>query len=100
MQEVEDLLVGGEFHRARLRCRLLKILRHKQHLAPAAVRVEHGDADHLGGEGPEIELAQDFLVALLARLRVGQIQGVAKKILLLGGVKLRQRQRRGFDVKH
>ena len=31
---------------------------------------------------------------------LGQVQRLAKKIFLLGRVKLRQRQRRGFDVKH
>ena len=99
-QQLALVRAGREFHRARLRSRLLKILRHKQHLAPAAVRVEHGDADHLGRQWPQIELAHYFVLALLARLRLGQIQRVAEKILLLGGVKLRQRQRGGFDVKH
>ena len=72
----------------------------EQHLAALRLGVEHGDADDLGGERPEIELPEDFLALGGADGFVGDLFRFAQEILLLHFVEAVQRERGGFDVEN
>ena len=79
---------------------LLVVRRREEHLAARGVGIEHGDADDLGGQGPEVELLLDFGMAGGARRLVGNLLALAEQVFLLRLVELLQRQRGGFDVEY
>lgn len=72
----------------------------EQHLATAAVGVDHGDTEDLGGKGVETELPGEFGLSGVAFRALGQARGVAQEVLALGFVEGLERETVGFDVEH
>ena len=99
-EQFNFIRAGHELDRPGLGAGLLKILGEKQHLAALRVGVEHGDADDLGGERPEIELLPDFGALGFAGGFVGDLFGLAEQVFLLRLVKMFERQRGSLDVKN
>lgn len=91
---------GHELDRAALGGVLLEILGGEQHLAALGIGVEHGDADDLRGERPEVELAENLLAPEVARRLVLDFLEFAQEIFLLRLVEVFQRERGGFDVEN
>ena len=79
---------------------IFKIVGQKLHLAALRVGIEHGDADDLGGERPEIELLPDFGAFGFAGRLVGDLFGLAEQVFLLRLVKIFRRQRGSLDVEN
>src|ERR1017187_7434695 len=99
-QQLDLIHARHELHWAGVvRC-LFVVRRREEHLTARGVRIEHGNAHDLGGEGPEIELPLDFGMANVARRRIGYLFALAKQVFLLRLVELLQRQRRGLDVEY
>ena len=87
-EQFKFIRAGHELDRPGLVAGLLKILGEKQHLPALRVGIEHGDADDLGGERPEIELLPDFGALGFARRFIGDFFGLAEQVFLLRLVKL------------
>src|ERR1035437_1824024 len=99
-QQLALIHARHELYRASLVRSLLVVRRREKHLAARGVRIEHGNANHLRRQGPQIELPLDFGMADVARPRICHLFALAKQVFLLRFVELLERQRRGLDVEY
>ena len=79
---------------------LLEILGQKQRLSAERLGIEHGNADDLGRERPEIELPLDFGPLGVAFRSFRQLFRLTEQVFLLRLVKKVDRQRGSIDVKN
>jgi hypothetical protein len=99
-EQFKFIRAGHEFDRPGLGAGLFKIFGEKQHLPVLRVRIQHGDADDLRGEWPEIELLPDFGAFGFTGRLVGDLFGLAEKVFLLRLVKSIGRQRGSLNVEN
>lgn len=79
---------------------IFEIIGREEDLASGGIGIEHGEADHLGGERPETELAMDLLAFKLALGFVGEFAGLAEEVFLLDIIECLEGKCRGFYIEH
>jgi hypothetical protein len=99
-EEFGFIHAGDEFDRAGFAGIFREFGRCEKDLAARSLGIEHGDADDLGGEGPEAELLADFGAAGGTGGFIGDAFAFAEEIFLLGFVEAIERESGGFDVEN
>jgi hypothetical protein len=99
-QQFDLVHAGHKFDRTRFTWIILVIFRREEDLATGGFRIEHRDADHLSGEGPQVELLLDLAPPGVPGCALGELFQFTEKILLLGVIETVQRKGRSLDVKH
>ena len=96
-----DLIgAGNEFHGAAFAGVILIIFGHKEGLAAQGFGIQHGNAHHLGGEGPQAHELGKLLALGLAGDGILKFVGVAEKVLLLGLVEEIDGESGRFNIKY
>src|SRR5207245_2350609 len=97
-QQFDLVRAGDQFHRRCFAGVRLEIVGQEQRLSAGGLRVEHGDAAHLRGERPEVELLKDFRPSGFAGGAIGKFFSLAEQVLPPGLIKVLHGKRRGFNV--
>jgi hypothetical protein len=97
-QQLRLIHHGGVLDRARGQPVGLEIVRDEKDFAAGLLGVEHGNADNLGRQGPQVHLHSDFRLPGLAGRQIVQLGGIPKEIFPLGLVERLHGQGRSFNV--
>src|SRR6185503_8372583 len=72
----------------------------EEHLSAGRFRIEHGNADHLGGERPETEQLLDLIPPGNALGALGQFFRFPEKVFLLDFIEVIEGEGRSLYVKY